>query len=143
MDIKKNVKRTVKKYHTSDPFEICRHKNIDIYFKPLGSLNGIYTQNFRIKSIYINESLDYSHKCLTCAHELGHIILGHTQNKLYLSANTRFITTKFEHEADKFAAELLITDEQLIEYQGCTFEQAAAALGLPTLLIKHKFDYIF
>ena len=45
----------------------------------------------------------------------------------------------FEIEANKFAAELLIPDEILIEYQGMTVDQIAAYLNVIPELVKLKF----
>ena len=45
----------------------------------------------------------------------------------------------FEIEANKFAAELLVPDEVLIEYQGMTVNQIAAYLNVIPELVKLKF----
>ena len=141
MEIKKIVKSLVKKYKTNNPFEICIYKDIDIHYVPLGSLDGFYTNNFRIKTIYINEVLNDIQRKIVCSHELGHIVLKHTQNKLFLSNNTFFATNKYEIQADKFAAELLIDDFVLNDFGHCSIDQIAAALDLPLKLVKLKVGY--
>ena len=52
---------------------------------------------------------------------------------------TGFNTTKYEIEANKFAVELLIPDEMLLEYQEFTTEQFSRMLGYKEELIKLKF----
>lgn len=134
------VKSLIGKYKTNNPFEICRHKGIDIYYVPLGSLDGLYTDNFRIKTIYINENLNTQQRKIVCSHELGHIALRHNENKLFLSNNTFFVTNKYEIQADKFAAEILISNETLEELKHYTVDQIASALMLPAKLIKLRLN---
>lgn len=136
MDIGKLVKVLIRKHDTNNPFEICSSKGIEIYYVPLGSLNGFYTENFRIKTIYINEQLKDRQRKIVCSHELGHIMLRHKANKLFLSNNTFFVTNRYEIQADKFAAELLISNELLEELKYYTIDQMALALDLPVALVK-------
>lgn len=140
MEIKKIVKSLIRKSKTSNPFEICSYMGIDIYYVPLDSLNGFYTVNFRIKTIYINENLNERQRKIACAHELGHIVLRHKGNKLFLSNNTFFLTNRYEMQADKFAAELLIPNEALEDLKIYSIEQIALALDLPVKLVKLKLN---
>lgn len=142
MDIRRIVKSLTKKHGTNNPFEICSCKDIEIYYVPLGSLNGFYTENFRIKTIYINEKLNERQRKIVCSHELGHIMLKHKENKLFLSNNTFLITNRYEIQADRFAAELLISDELLEELKYYTVDQMAMALGLPVALVKLRLGLI-
>ncbi|WP_419763400.1 ImmA/IrrE family metallo-endopeptidase [Desulforamulus ruminis] len=50
-----------------------------MHYVPLGSLDGFYTESFRIKTIYINEGINDKQKEIVCSHELGHITLKHKQ----------------------------------------------------------------
>lgn len=142
MNIKKIAKSLIRKYGTNNPFEICSFKGIEIYYFPLGSLNGFYTENFRIKTIYINEHLNDRQRKIVCSHELGHIMLRHKENKLFLSNNTFFVTNRYEIQADRFAAELLISNELLEELKYYTVDQMALALDLPVTLVKYKLGLI-
>lgn len=140
MEIGKIVKSLTRKYKTNNPFEICSCKDINIYYVPLGSLDGFYTENFRIKNIYINENLNSIQRKIVCAHELGHIVLRHRQNKLFLSKHTFFSTNRYENQADKFTAELLIPDKVLEELMDYSVDQIAFALDLPVKLVKLKLN---
>jgi len=108
----------------------------------LGSLNGFYTINFRIKTIYLNEKLNTQQRKISCAHELGHIILRHHMNKLFLSNNTFIVTNKFEIQADKFTVELLVPDNIIDELKSYTIDQISTLLMLPPRLIKLKLELL-
>lgn len=52
---------------------------------------------------------------------------------------TGFNTAKYESEANKFAMELLISDETLLENQEYTTEQLARIFGYSEELLKLRF----
>ena len=71
------VDKLVKKYHTSDPYELCKLLGIKIHYYDLEKLKGFFFYQSRQKNIVIdsnvNEFLTYSG-----CYELGHAIL-HTK----------------------------------------------------------------
>ena len=103
-------------YKTRDPFEIARLKHILIIFEDLGTINGYYKKAYRQKQIHINQNLPRHRQRFVCAHELGHAILHPNSNTPFLRGNTFFLVDKLEIEANSFALELLISDEELIQY---------------------------
>ena len=56
---------------------------------------------------------------------------------------TSFSKTKLEKQADVFASELLISDEDLLEYKEFTKEQIANALGVSLEYVNYKIDNIY
>ncbi|MFR1308421.1 MAG: ImmA/IrrE family metallo-endopeptidase [Gallintestinimicrobium sp.] len=70
------------------------------------------------------------------AHELGHAILHRKENCYFIRNKTLLLNSKNEIEANKFAMELLISDEVLLEYQDCTIDQVARATGYQNNLIE-------
>lgn len=107
------IKKLVKKYKTTNPFELCDLIGIHVEKEPLGKLDGYYHYFNRIKQIRINENLDDAKSKWTCAHELGHAIMHPTLNTLFLSANTYMVTSKFENEANLFADLLIELDQDI------------------------------
>jgi Zn-dependent peptidase ImmA (M78 family) len=71
-----------------------------------------------------------------CAHELGHLFLHKNTNAIFMDTYTQFNTDKFEIEANKFAMELLISDDFLLEHQEFTTTQISRMLGYSEELIK-------
>lgn len=130
------VQELVKKYGTRDPFELARIFDIKVVFFPLGNSNGYSTTVYREKYICINEDLPRHQQHLTMAHELGHLLLHKSFNTPFLKAHTKLLINKLEIEANKFALELLISDEELSEYNGCTIQQLSMIFGYSEEFIK-------
>ncbi len=135
-----NIKRIVnalkKKYDTADPFEIARQMKVEYIIGPLGSRSGCYMYLKRHRCIFINEELSEHEMKLVMAHELGHAVLHRTQNCYFIRHKTLLSGDSFEVEANKFAMELLISDESISDYVGCTIGQLSALYGYHQKLIE-------
>lgn len=141
--INKKVNYLKKKFKTSDPFELCECLGIKVFFEDLGkNTNGFFQAAPRNKIIHINSRLSDIDKFFTCAHELGHAIFHYKSNVLFLEKNTFLSTNKYEIEADLFAAELLISDDFLSEYEDFSLDSIANSVGIDYKYLKLKFDLI-
>ena len=76
----------------------------------------------------------------TCAHELGHSILHPNANTPFLRSNTFLLVDKMEIESNKFALELLISDDALEEYRDMTTDQLARVFGYNKKLIELRLN---
>lgn len=135
-NIRRIVKFLIKKYDTSDVFEIAKQMKIEYLICPLGSRCGCYMYLKRHRCIFLNENLSNHEMRLVMAHELGHAILHRTQNCYFIRHKTLLSTDKIEHQANEFAAYLLIADDMLQEYAGYTREQFCQCTGYPKELIE-------
>lgn len=142
MDIRKKVAQLKKKYGTNNPFELASCLGISVFFEELGSINGYYNKQLRMKQIHINHHLPEHMQKFTCAHELGHALLHPNSNTPFLRNYTGFSVDRMEIEADKFAVELLIEDNDLTEHKHFTTEQLSRLFGYHTRLIKLRFKKI-
>lgn len=134
--IKSKVKRLVRFYKTNDPFEMVKGMNVILVFYPLNSVRGFY-QNFqRNNIIYLDERLPEHERSLVLAHEMGHMFLHKKTNAVFMDTRTQFNTSRYETEANRFAINLLVPDDVLIEYQEYTTEQLARITGYSEELIK-------
>lgn len=70
------------------------------------------------------------------AHELGHALLHRKENCAFIKNKTFLLTSGIEREANLFAAHLLIDNEMLQEYTGCTRDQFCNCTGYPKELIE-------
>lgn len=130
------------KHKTSDPFEIASKMGIVITQEQLGAIRGYYNKCFRQQFIHINENMDDKQKRITCAHELGHCILHPNANTPFLREQTLFSVDKLEVQANKFMAQLLISDDSILgmineEY---TIGQISRIYGIPEYLVQYKTD---
>ena len=73
-----------------------------------------------------------------CAHELGHMLLHKKANALFMDSRTYFVSSKYENEANAFAAELLIPDSFIIENPDMTKSQLARLAGYEEKIMDYK-----
>lgn len=139
MNIHNEVAYLKRYYKTENPFDIIQAKNILLLNEELGLIRGYYNLILHQKQIHINCNLEGTQRLFTAAHELGHAIMHPKSNTPFLLANTYQSIDRLEIEANKFAIELLISDESLYEYfkyQEYTIEQVARILGYHKELIQ-------
>lgn len=142
MWLKEKVVKLIKKYKTTDPFEIASRMNIHIIKWDLHEeINGYYKYDRRNRYIVINQKLSEELQKVVCAHELGHAILHTRVNTPFMTKNTFFSVSKIEREANRFAAELLIPDDCFIEYNNIF--DIASAYQVPVELVKLKCKKYF
>lgn len=116
--IKNVVEKLTKKYQTNNPFELAYLMKIHVVPWNLHEeINGFYKYYKRNKYIFINDNLDEPIQRFVCSHELGHALLHPRSNTPFLRERTFFSLDKIEVEANTFAVELLLPDEQLHEYK--------------------------
>ena len=136
MDIKKLTDTLVRKYGTRNPFEILDNLNAIVVFYPLEDVKGFYQYFQRNNIIYIDEQLPEHEKIFVCAHELGHMFLHKKANAIFMDSRTQLTTSKYENEADRFAADLLIPDDIIGDNIDLTLDQLSRLFGYSKRLIK-------
>lgn len=134
-DIRKLVSSYVRKYGTRNPFKLAEYLNIHVQIGNLGSCSGCYMFLKNHRCIFLNENLDEREKTVVMAHELGHAIMHRKENCYFIRNKTFLLTSKSETEANKFAAELLISDEILLENKDYTIKQFSQ-------LLKYSEDFV-
>lgn len=136
MDIASKAKSLVKKHGTRNPFKIIESLNVILVFYPLEGVNGFYQYFQRNNIIYIDERLSESERLFVCAHELGHMLMHKKANAIFMDSRTQLNTTKYELEADRFAIDLLISDENIEENIEFTAPQLSHLFGYSQKLIE-------
>lgn len=136
MDIKRLVNSLVRKHKTRDPFEIIENLNAIVVFHPLQGVRGFYQYFQRNNIIYIDETLSEHEQRLVCAHELGHMLLHKKSNAIFMDSRTQLNTTKYEIEADRFAMDLIMSDEEIEEHLYLTTAQFSRLFGYSKKLIE-------
>lgn len=78
------IKRLVKKYNTSSPFELAEALGIHIRFMHLGDgTKGLYYRKLRRRFIVIHNQLPLEWQRFVCAHELAHDRLHKGVNRFF------------------------------------------------------------
>lgn len=140
MDIRASANKLALKYKTRDPFQIAEALGCIIIRAPLKGLRGFYRYAKRCHIIYISDFLDDFQSKLVCAHELGHIVLHRGLNRVFMDSCTNMVSNKYELEANRFAVELIISDDMLSDYADCTISQLSQAWGIDQRLIAYRLN---
>lgn len=135
MSIKEQVECIVQKYKTRDPLEIAEKMGCIIVRYPLKDVRGFYHYFQRNHIIYIDDKLPKHIERFVIAHELGHIFLHKKNNAIFMDTKTYFTKSKYENEANLFAMNLLISDEEIKENIYYTESQLARFYGYHRSLI--------
>ena len=131
--------KLAKKFGTRNPFEIIKGMNVISIPSDLIGVRGFYQYFQRNNLIYIDQNLPYQEQVWVCAHELAHMLIHKKSNTVFMDTRTHFNTSVYENEANKFAIELLVPDEVILEYHDYTLEQIAKALGYQKRLLELKW----
>jgi Zn-dependent peptidase ImmA (M78 family) len=145
--ISNEVKRIKKKYGEDDPYKICDAMGIIVLYVAMGTskgaCKGFFVVQKRKMTIIINSDLPEHIQKIILAHELGHAVLH--RKRAEVSAFHDFIlydeTSLFEYEANIFAAEFLMNDDDVFDIlnEDISFFGAASALNVPMELLDFKF----
>ena len=114
--------------------------------KPLGTapnaIKGFFLEIKRIKTITVNSDLPQIIQKIIVAHEIGHAALHHRSGIHAFHEVAMFDeSSDMEREANLFAAEFLLRDDEVFETlnSDTTFFTAAAKLYVPIELLDFKF----
>lgn len=108
--------RMVERCGTRDPFEAARGCGIYVSLRELGGIKGFYKIINRERHIVINACLPRQDQKLICAHELGHDVLHRAyMQDIAIKEMTLFdMSARPEYEANLFAADLMISDDDML-----------------------------
>lgn len=139
MEDRERVRRLVaycaRTFKTSNPFEIA--DGLGVLYQ-IGNLKqeGCYMFLKNHRYIFLSNRLSRQDLILAMAHELGHALLDRKSNCYFIRNKTLILNSKLELRANLFAAFLLISDDLIEEYKGCTIEQMSRGTGYPKELIE-------
>lgn len=145
-EIVKSVKKLKKRYHEDNLFELCGNMGIILlpqsFGTQKGAIMGFFLEQRRIKTITYNSDLSEDLQRIIVGHELGHSVL-HARDGIHAFHDVGLfdVSSRFEKEANLFAAEYLLEDDEVLETlaQEGDFFSAAAVLRVPVELLDFKF----
>ncbi len=131
-----------------DPRAIARELGIEIMARSFTAQKGAYKVIVRVPFIFIKSDLDPVMEKLVLAHELGHHVL-HRREAEEMGGFQEFdifntLSNRMEYEANVFAAQLTLPDEEFLELteQGRTTREIAAAMESDVNLVALKADLL-
>jgi len=141
-----SVRLLKKQYDETDPFRLCKAMGVLLLFQPMGkhdtAIKGFFMKCKRIRSITVNSDLPEIIQKIIVAHELGHATL-HEGSGVHAFHEVSLFdqATDMEREANLFAAEYLLDDEEVLDAlnRDTTFFSAAAMLRVPMEMLDFKF----
>lgn len=144
--IVKAVEKLMNKYREHDPFKLCQAMGIKLIYSSLGTANdaikGFFLESKRIMTITINTDLPQIMQKFIVCHELGHAVL-HRKSGIHAFHEVGLFdeSSIYEKEANLFAAELLLEDDEVMQTlnEDNTFFSAVAILRVPIELLDFKF----
>lgn len=141
-NMKVRVERLIAKYGTRNPELLAKELGITILRKPFKNNIGFFKKVSGKKFIVLNSNLDQATQDIVLARELGVAILTSNTKGDYTDKCISFTSMDFETEANKFAAELLISEKDIANehLKDFTLDQLARYYGFPKQLIEHKFN---
>ncbi|WP_213996441.1 ImmA/IrrE family metallo-endopeptidase [Tepidanaerobacter syntrophicus] len=138
-NIHARVRHLIQKFNTRNPAKIAKYINIHVKYTEYSyGTKGFFIKTLRNKFIIVNSTLDEESQRIILAHELGHALLHYNEPISIIREYTFFPIGPFEREANKFAAELLIPDDEL--RLDLSISEMSQLFGLPEELIKYKLN---
>lgn len=142
-DIRKSVRQIIRRCGCADPETICEKLNVMILEQDLPECVKGFTVRMNHKTfIVLNQELSFEDKRFTTAHELGHILLHDGTNSVLLGCHTSFCLSRYEKEADSFAAWLLMYafGHELSGRECVTTEDIAKIAHIPQSVAENAFS---
>lgn len=141
------VQKTIKKYAETNPVRLAKAMKIIVSYRPLGTAEGCIKGFFvivnRIKHITINSDLPEELQKVILAHEIGHAVL-HKKEAQGAAFHELMLFDSVDHkeyEANIFASELLLSNEDVMDAinEDQFFFDAAKQLCVPPEMLDFKF----
>lgn len=143
MDKMALVKRLIKNIKTDSPFEICSCLNFIILDVPLIGIRGFYQYYNKNNIVYLSDNLEEHTKKFVCAHELGHAIMHRNTNEIFMDTRTFLKTSIYEHQADRFAIDLLLPNDDFMDgFEELSLSQIAHCYDVSEELMQYRICQI-
>ena len=139
------VKKLVRQHQTRDPQTLAEALHIRVrYFDQPTRLNGLYTVILNRPIILLRPQLSPWQENLVLAHELGHHCLHRQALKelgFFGDLSKGWLETRYELEANLFAAHLLLPDEAILNALADErdLQDIAGQLNVPLDVLGIKF----
>jgi len=143
VDIVNKANEIVKRVGSRNPEEIASKLGIIILPCNFSKQKGVYKVIKKSRFIFIKEDLDPELRNIVLLHEIGHDVLHRKEAEVFQEFNIFDIWgNRMEYEANSFAAEVSLPDEDVLEYihQGLDAETIAKQMHSNVNLVALKIE---
>ncbi len=143
--IARRVQALVRRCGTRDPYAIAGQCGIELLrAEHFGRLKGMYVIIKGVRFILLNADNPPEVDRIVCAHELGHDQLHREMAAMHALREVTLydLASRLEYEANRFAAELLLEDGEVLDLitEGNAVERIAALTACDANLVALKID---
>ncbi len=144
MTIHSKVKQILSRYHTTNADELAKELGIIVLPRAFNRQKGVYKIIERNRFIFIKEDLHPVMHNIVLLHEIGHDVLHRKEAKVaggFKEFNLfDMVNNRMEYEANMFAAQISLPDDEIIDYitQGYDVAQIAALMNSDINLVALK-----
>lgn len=143
----REVERIKNKYGETEPQKLAEAMGVIVKYEPMGAYEGcckgFFVSFCRVRHITVNADLPYELQRVILMHELAHAVLhsGKGSNAAFHDFVVFDSVNLREYEANIFAADYLMKDEDVLELlnDDISFFGAASRLGVPPEMLDFKF----
>ena len=124
----KKVRKYVRTYGTRNPESLARVLGVRICDADFVALKLVYKVIKRTPFIFIKKDLNPVMRKIVLLHELGHHALHRKEAQIFQELNlfTDMTVSQMKYEANLFAAEILLPDDEILDY--CIFRPKRSAI---------------
>ena len=130
-EIIRKAKKIIRRAGSRDPDRIIKELGITVIEAPFKKQKGVYKVIERNRYIFLKEDLDPVTRGIVLLHEVGHDTLHRKEASIFQEFDLFDMkTNRMEYEANLFTAEIMLPDEEILEYiyQGYDAEKIAKAM---------------
>lgn len=142
----KAANKLIRTHEERNPEKLARRLGIWIKSTPFKEQKGVYTIINRQPIIFVKDDITSAMRSMVIAHELGHHMLhrGELKKRAKFQEHNIFYADNnhMEYEANLFAAQLMLPDDEILEYlyQGYSVSQIARAMRSNVNLVALKIS---
>ena len=138
MNTRPIAEKLIRRFGTRNPIKIAEELGYIIIETHLSDIRGYHQYVQRCNIIYLDNRLDERERLWVCAHELGHSIMHKGLNRIFMDSCTHMVSSRYETEADCFAADLLFDDEIINELREYSAQTVANCLGVSYKIAQYR-----
>lgn len=129
MDMFEFVRSLIQKHQTHDAEEMLAEMGVQVFSFPMRGIRGLYKWFEGWPTVFIDSDLKGQQRQFVLAHEMAHFLFHKGQNRVFMARQTQFVMSRYERQADLFAACFLHPFPSQYFHNGTTITEISRILG--------------